>query len=404
MRTITAFVSVLILAGQAAGADEKPQSSGTLFDRKTGAPLNVPIEKLLVDNAAGAVSAATLAGVESDSMAVVENVRDFSLLIKGFDGEGKAFGIAVTPARTNFAFPSYTLGEYAAKDGHFTRLMASLTVSYAQGKTEVEKIGFNRRAMSIATSAFWNPDEDPVVVIAKATECGRAALDALGDDKPSLSQAEIDKLVADAQKEGADGLKARQARRATAEQEKAAKKAWDDCVTPILKKTEEKWNRTRYSLSYGTGTIRRADGSGDGVNLGRTFAMSFAYGFDGIETLKLKDRAAITLTVRRSQKEPVLESLVTGPIQYKNSTLAAIRVSGGSSTFRGLIEANNAKSVDLTTTQRTFRRAAGFDMRVLDGLWLNLRYGKQRKVDGSGKDETGAFLALNYSPSALLGR
>lgn len=399
---------VLGLCVQPALAEDKP--FGKLFESKSGAPLDVPIEKLLVDNAAGSVSAAALAGVESDSMNVVENVRDFSVLVKGFDASAKAFGVAVTPARTHFAWPSYTLGEY--ERSHLTRWLASFTLSYAQGSSDIEKAKFTRRAVSLSTSAFWNAAEDPVVVIAQAKECGIKALAALGPDKPAVTQAEADAAVAAARSgvaaagasaPGAAGV-APPAKPASDEQNKAARKAWEDCVTPLLKKAEEKWNRTRYSVSYGTGNVQRTDGTGDTVRLGHTAAVSLVYGFDGVDALKLKDRAAMALTVRRSSKEPVLTSLATGPVKFKSSTLAGVRLSGGSSVFRGLVELNNARDTDVTTTQRQFRRAVGIDYRLMDGLWLNLRYGKQRKLDGSGKDETGSFLSLNYSPSALLGR
>ena len=173
MRIANGFLVCLFFA-HAAVAQQTPQ--GTLFKKETGEPIGVTLEKLLVDNAAGSVSAASLAGVESDSLALVENIRDFSVLLKGFDSSASAFGVAVTPARTNVPIPSYTLGEYAAKGAYLTRLVAALTLSYAQGKSEIESTDFTRRAVSVSTSAFWNPDEDPVIVIAKATECGRAAL------------------------------------------------------------------------------------------------------------------------------------------------------------------------------------------------------------------------------------
>lgn len=49
------------------------------------------------------------------------------------------------------------------------------------------------------------------------------------------------------------------------------------------------------------------------------------------------------------------------------------------------------------------KRALGIDYRIMDGLRLNLRDGKQRKATGTG-NESGSFLVLNYSPSALLCR
>ena len=66
-----------------------------------------------------------------------------------------------------------------------------------------------------------------------------------------------------------------------------------------------------------------------------------------------------------------------------------------------MIEASNAKSDQITASQRVFKSAFGIDYRVSDGVWLNFRLGKQRKIDGTG-DEIGSFFGLSVSPSALL--
>ena len=79
----------------------------------------------------------------------------------------------------------------------------------------------------------------------------------------------------------------------------------------------------------------------------------------------------------------VLDTLVTGPLERADSTLAAIRLAGGSASMRGLVEFSNAKSTSITTVQSRMRRALGLDYRVMDGLWLGLRAGKQRAMQTS---------------------
>ena len=54
-----------------------------------------------------------------------------------------------------------------------------------------------------------------------------------------------------------------------------------------------------------------------------------------------------------------------------------------------------------TASQRAFTRALGLDLRVQEDLWLGLRFGRQRKIDGSGT-EIGSLLSLSYSPTGLL--
>jgi hypothetical protein len=441
----------------------KPVGSGTLFERVKGKiDKDQGIEGLLIDNAKGSVSAASLAGIDADIVGVVENVRDFALLVSAFDRDAEGFGLSITPARTKFPIPKISLQEYGASDAHVTRLIGSTTLSYAQGKQSLSGRDFTRRALSVATSAYWRAADDPVVVVANAKECATAAFDQI-PDRPAVSAAVANaavtltiledkaaKEIAAGKKDGPasteiagierraaagdEGAKkeleairharlirlesegnaaartellalrerqAREAGRVDEAIEKEALKAFNVCVDAVLAKHAEKWNRSRYSVSFATGSIKPTDGVGVSETLGKTLAMSVLYGFDGVKALE--ERVALALTVRRTRKDPLLDTLGSSSVSFKSSTLVAARISGGSSVFRGLAEASNAKSSDPSASERTFSRAVGVDYRVMDGLWLNLRYGKQRKIDGSG-DETGSLLTLNYSPSALLGR
>ncbi|HJV95663.1 MAG TPA: hypothetical protein VJ608_06480, partial [Albitalea sp.] len=346
--------------------------------------------------------------VDPDLMNNIENVRDFSMILSAFDKNAQGAGLAITPARTTMPFPAINLRDYAQPGAHLLRLLGSLTLSYAQGKTDVSGTSYTRTAYAISTSAYWRADDDPVVAVAKATKCTEAAFDKISD-RPTITAADAQRLV-DLTVKARAGDKAAQDElakwdrrdgRIDAEQEKAALDAYNACAQEVLDEQGKKWNRSRYAVSFAGGSVKPTDG-GNSHNLGRVLAFSVLYGFDGIRALE--DRAAVSLTVRRAQGEPVLATLGTASISSRNSSVAALRLSGGSSVFRGLIEASNAKSTagDATFTERTFKRALGIDYRVAKGVWLNLRYGKQRKVDGTG-DETGSLLLLNWSPSALLG-
>ncbi len=423
---------------------ENASKGGTLIEKIEGFPKDASLASLLVDSSAGSVSAAGLAGVDTEVLSVIENVRDFSLLLNVLDKNSQAVGVAITPARTTSPFPRITLDEYAnSKYAFFNRLLASVTLSYAQGKAEINSTNFTRTAYAIATSAYFDPDDDPVVAIAKAKKCGRAALAEIDDRvglptandadravleaKAQLGDIEAAKMLAIMDDEAAKAAAARKAleekakqgdkeaakelkdseiadakaARVNAEAEKAALDAFNTCATAILEEHGKKWNRSRFSISYAAGSVKPTDGGGSSVKLGKTAALNVLYGFDGVPTLK--DSAALTLTARRSIDEPVLDTLGTADVKFKSTTLYAARLAGGSSIFRGIAEVSNSNesSQDVTFLQRTFRRALGIDYRVAKGVWLNLRYGKQRKVDGDG-DEDASLLTLNWSPSALL--
>jgi hypothetical protein len=390
-------------------AQETNPTVRALYEKVQGKIDAKTIEDLLVDSAAGTVTAAGLAGVDSDSVAVIENVRDFALIFGGFGKDTKGFGLAITPARTTMPFPAITLQNYAKPSAHIDRLLGALTFSYAQGKSDLAGKSYTRNAYAVGSSAFWSPEDDPLVAVANAKECTAAAFDKISD-KPSITADEA-KLLLDLKRKSESGdlnAKAipskwdRKDGRIDSDQEKAALNAFNACAAELLVEHGKKWNRSRYSFSYVEGSIKATEGGGGSSNLGRTFAFNLLYGFDGIGALK--DRAAVSVTARRSQKEPIVSTLGSTALQTKNTTLLAIRFAGGSSTFRALIEASKVQSAssDIALSERVFKQAIGLDYRITKGVWLNLRSGKQRKLSGEG-DETGSLLTLNWSPSALLG-
>jgi hypothetical protein len=393
----------LALLAAALGTAQAADDAGVLFSSAQGTPIGKTIDGLLVNSAQGHVSAAALASINGESMTVAQDVKDFSLLLKGLDKDFQTFGFSITPARTRSPLPAINLADYA-KGGLGTRMLGALTLGYAQGKNKELGKDWERRAFSLETSAFWSKDEDPV--IAMASECGRAALSTPDDeaDRPGAAlEAAATGASAPAASASAPQRTVASALAATPTDAAANKKAvaaFNACIAPTLKRLSDKWNRTRYSISYGTGWVRPADRSLGQQSLGHTVAAGLVYGFDGLGSQTLRDNAAITLTLRRSINEPVLASLGTPNIKLRDSSLVAIRISGGSAGFRGLFEYSNAGKKDVTTTQRTFIQALGIDYAVsgvtVGDLWLSLRYGKQRKLDGSG-EESGSLLTLSYS-------
>lgn len=387
---------LLLLAALPAIAVAQP-ATGTLIKKLNGTGVEDSIEGLLVGFGQASVSAAGLAKVGGDAVTTVENVRDFAVAIKGDTPlSKKVFGVAITPARTSLAFPRLSLEDYAGKDlGNGrrenrwgNRLLGSLTFSYAQGESPIDAVDFQRRAVAVETSLYIDPNDDPVVAFANE-DCVKRALDAAaplptaGAPSPAPPPRPT--------QPGAVVLKRRDV--------SAALEAYQACVNEALAVLDQRWNRSRISASFGTGWIQRTDSSGAQQGLGRTLAVGLVWGFDGVSAMpqSLRDNGALSFVVRHSRDEPVLKSLVTGPVSLNSSTLVATRFAAGSASFRALVEFSNASTRDITTSQATFRRAVGLDYRVAEGWWLNVRSGKQRRLDGSG-DEVGSFLSVNYSP------
>jgi hypothetical protein len=405
------WVGLLVASLVGASAAAAQESSGTLVDKSTGIPSFKTVEELFVNMAQGHVSAAALAGVDGDAMSVPQDLKDFTLLLKGLDKDFQTYGFSITPARTRSPFPKIDLSDYAKDEGSLgTRMLGALTLSYAQGKSEEGGKAWQRRAFSIETSAYWNAAEDPVAAMANG--CGRAALDTDADreDRPSSGLVQAVGAASPASA-ASTPTKLREALKAKPDDpalNKQAAAAFNACIGPKLKSLSEQWNRTRYSLSYGTGWIRPDDRSLGQTSLGHTVAASLVYGFHHVPSTFLRERAALTVVLRRSVNEPVLDTLGTAAVKRSDSTLSAVRLTIGSGSFRALAEYSNAgKKSDLTTTQRTFIHAFGVDYAISNlapgDLWLNLRYGRQRKLDGSG-EESASLLTLNYSGKPSLPR
>lgn len=135
------------------------------------------------------------------------------------------------------------------------------------------------------------------------------------------------------------------------------------------------------------------------MSFGRTLAVRVIYGFGN--AADATRGYALTANYRRTEREPVHASITLPETAFKNSSLLVGRLTGGSDAMRIFAEFSNARSREVTASQRAFKRALGMDFRAFERTWLNLRIGKQRTIDGA-TTETGSLLSLTYSPKAVL--
>jgi hypothetical protein len=381
---------VVVPDGKAA---EQPE---TIFEKLKG---KIGWEELLTDHAPGSISASNMLGINGDSVTTVENVRDVVVSLKGLSSSGSngTLGISITPARSTLS--PMNLSTYAS--GTLWRLLGATTLGYAQGDAKIEGKEFERRAMSIETSIFWHEADDSVLAYAFAIRDGIGSCARIFEPaKPAGSAAEALKPVTPTGAGKADDGP-RPPKVVTGPEADEVRKRAADCKDSVIKAL--RWNRSQSFASFATGWIKPSDGSSSQESLGRTAVIGLSYGFDGVDFLGLKDRAALAVTYRKTWGEPVLSSLVTGPVQELDTSLLHGRLTGGSDRFRALLEGSNAKAGDgVTPSQRAFKVALGIDVKLpYEGLWINLRVGRQQTITGNDT-EVGSLLNISYSPTALL--
>jgi len=395
-RLAVAACSLLLAAHAVAAAD--PKDVGEIVSRG-----DLKWKDLLTDNATGAVTAATMLGFKGDVLRPVENLRDLVVSLEGLgaDGEKATFGLAITPARTSIARPQ--MARYDAPGNWGYRLLTATTFSYAQGKTTVRGASYARRAVAVDAGLFLDRNDDPVVAVNNAYReqtlpaCRFGNLFKL-EPPPGLSPSPppFPPTAPGAAVPVTPTPGAAVPSLAPAADLEKQKKAIQACTDAVIKGL--RWNRSYLSASYATGWIKPDDGSGDQRALGRAMVVGLVYGFDHVSALR--NNAALTLAWRRTTDEPVLSTLAAATVTTRDTSLAMARLAGGSDSLRGLIEVSNAKG-QVTPSQRAFTRALGLDLKVRKDLWIALRVGRQRTIDGNDT-EVGSLLSISYSPTALL--
>lgn len=381
----------------------------TLIDKKTG---DAEIANFVVDSAPGSVSAMSLLGITGDQTFVVESPRNLTLAGKFLD-KNQIFGLSITPARTSL-LPMSVSTYYNDRLG-LARLWAATSFGFAQGKADVKGKSYTRRAVSVETSYFFFPKkDDPLVVYWEAlTSAGQEAAKNFKEDSENPCV-----IITRQQPAGAPGSTANE------EATNSGKNLADDKLTQDLSERAKtchniveksmRWNASKAWASLATGEYQAPDG-GNSHSLGRTVILGLTWGIgDGkrkVANEGAKDNSkvdsldqpagAITLGYKRTAGAPVLDSYDAINPNRKDSHLVTLRAAYGKQNMRVLFEGSNISSGTPTETERAYKRALGFDVRLADDFWLSLRVGKQRRIDNNGT-ETGSSINLSYSPKALL--
>lgn len=374
-----------LLAGCAFATAQAQDKPITLVDKKTG---DAELAEFTVDTAPGTVSAAGMIGADGIQMSTIENSRDLTVLLRLLDG-GNATGIAFAPARS--ALLPMNVSTY---DKHlWARAWAGTTFAYAQGVASISDKRYRQRALSVETTFFLEPQrDDPLVVYWRnLTQADKNPNDpsnpclVLQAERPAEVTAGTSGnpgavVPKPAPPELADALTAR------------ANACHQHAITQL------RWNASRVWLSLAGGTYTAEAGGGSSQSLGRTAVLGLSYGFGDADA---RYAGLLTVAARRSWDEPTLATYDAASPTRKSTSLVTLRGSLGGKRLRGLVEASNKHDGEPAASQRTYKRAVGLDLNFRKGMWLNLRAGKQRRVDNSG-DETGGSIGLSISPDALL--
>ncbi len=373
-----------------------------LLDKTSG---NADLAQFQVDAAPGTVSAADLLGLEGDQLSTLENPRDFTLLFKL--ARGNVGGLAVTPARTSLL----PLSVQAYHANPMARLWGGTTFAYAQGQATVGGKNYQQRAWSVETTVHLQPQlDDPLVVYwdllrradahphDKDDSCVkmRAQLPN-GTPAPDPSTPTAPSTAA-ASAPGASSAAPKPVVPATAPPDLAAQmQALADACHNLVT-TKLRWNASRLWLSVADGRYQAVDGAGGSRGLGRRVVLGVSLGLGGAGA---RTAGLLTLAARHSTGEPTLDSYDAAEPTRRSTQLLTFRAAVGSRSGRFLLEASNHHDASPTAQARTYKRAFGADLKLREGIWLNLRAGKQRRIDGQG-DETGSTLGISLNPDALI--
>lgn len=399
-QVLTLLALVLPIIAQGATQAEKPDAK-VLIKEVTGKDA-VTLKDFLVDQGTASVSAAALAGIGTTPLTIVQDTKDFAVLLSPFDKEGKGGGFVFTPARARNPMPRIDLmTEYVASA--WWRIASATNISGAQGKSEIGGKEYRRRAFAIATGGYFDETDDPIYQRAvaevkqdkdgtlKGDKCYVAAFNSF-EDLPTSSAA-VDTGDDEAKKK---------------EIEKQAKlTAFKDCVKKAYADSRNRWFAPRWSLAVGTGDAQASAGgqsvrTGDVIAIGATFGkpIGAAKGSANPEGATFLSGWAVTLVARHTRKEAVLDSLANGPVQRQNSTLVVGRLAAGTETWRLMFEASNNNVKKTAGGERTMKQAVGLDHRFGKDSWLNLRYGKRIKGTGGG-EEAASLLTLTLGGDLL---
>lgn len=331
----------------------------------------------LVDISGGSVSAAALVGIDK-GITQIETSQDVIVLLQPLaSGASKAtVALAVTPARTSLMPMS---GKTYLRNSMY-RLLGSVTLSYARATETLSGADYKKSAYSIGTVYYLSKPQDPIAIGNQAfVDCAKElnAKNATENDAVTLNPT----LDAAAKQAALKGLT------------QALNLAITQCIDSRLKQ-ETRWNASKVSVSFGNARIEAPNGRGYTLTRNATLNIQYGLGDSGMVSASLRQ-------TRRGLDVSTINS-ASGPV-FKNSSLVAVRFTYGDTegtSFRTILEASNAKSRSAGVDKEAFIYALGLDRKIGNGIWLELRVGRNRRLD-NGKEQTTGLMNLNVAPSLL---
>lgn len=383
-RGLAGVALVAMLTGAQSAEPTAQEKQLKLYKQVTGKELK--FSDFQADDAAMTVSAASMAGIAPSAVTIAESTRDVGVFIKGFDSKSKGVGFAISPARVSHPWPKVDLADYLNRRWDAI-LLTGLTISLAQGRTELDGRNYVRRALAVTTGGTFANRDDAIWVASDAL-AGSCADEAISrqlqatDPESEPDTGKVGKKML-APKEKASGL---------------AK-----CIKAEMDKLNNRWFRSLWSITYAIGDVKQDASGRQAVRLGDTFAVAARWG-DGIKghgpDADFEWGWALSGSAKFTRNDPVLSTLDTAALLHKSTRLVALKGAIGTASMRGIAEYSGARVREAQTGELTLKKAIGLDYRVREGWWLNFRYGKRQKTTGDG-DETAGLLTLTISPSTL---
>jgi hypothetical protein len=356
------------------------------------------INDYLANIGPGSTSAGEILGLSGSVINSVYSAKDLVGAIQTASGERSkgGFGISFTPARSSIDALAMPMERYLEKGPGLARVWGNTTLSYAQNRTSVGGVDYNQDAIAVRAVLYMDDASDPVVASHKAFQSLACREEAAPQMILAAAKAEEVRLgrplVAEDRQRLKDQL-TKQAPIRDALVKDATLQA--DCIKAAKKDASSRWNATQVSFVLGQGWIRGTTAGAQKLSLARHASLIGAWGPN--------ESSLLNLTVRRVDRELVLDTLATTPT-YKSFTLAALRYTvgiPGKSDMYALAEVSNVRKAENTVSNGAFKSALGLDMKAGENIWLEFRVGRNRTVNGSG-EQTTALLNIKVSPSSGL--
>lgn len=401
--SLAAYSLLLAAAGGTAAQTPAAAPSGTgskstkIFEKLEADAEKQKFSYFLINDSATQVAASSLVGIAPSAMTIVENTRDIAVMLKAFDKDNSGAGFSITPARIKNSFPNISIADYkkSGLEGYWWRAVSAATFSYAQGTGDVSGTSYRRRAATISTSFYLDPEHDDPIEgnIASDDKCFAE----LNSSEKFLalvaSPPKKDESVEDRNKRIDESMNA------------MVVSSIKDCRVKKSKELNARWYRPLFSVIVGSGDVRN-EKLGASARLGTHAAVALRLGggigdpTPSVDGSKDKDPPvygwSLSFSGRVTSGDPVLATLGTAKVDFKTTKVWVARYTAGTETWRALAETSNVRTRQAETGEYTFRWALGTELQFMKSNWLHLRYGSRINAL-NGKEEKAVMMTATFS-------